>query len=199
LADLNGVQGVRRGVIRITDRNGGVADVDLRTATTVNEVLDAINSQSTARVRAGIELEHAKAALLPRARSIARAGEYGPATVQITSDDGLFTGIDREQPVWMSHGDSITRLPEGFRATAQTDSTPYAGLAAPQRRLYGIQFHPEVVHTPYGQHVLTTFLEEICGCARTWSPASIIEEQIEKIRRWIEKGALWPDGYECKK
>ena len=57
--------------------------------------------------------------------------EYGPATVQITQDDGLFAGIDREQPVWMSHGDSITRLPEGFHATAQTDSTPYAGLAAP--------------------------------------------------------------------
>ncbi len=57
--------------------------------------------------------------------------EYGPATVQITQDDGLFAGIDREQPVWMSHGDSITRLPEGFHATAQTDSTPYAGPRGP--------------------------------------------------------------------
>ena len=74
--------------------------------------------------------------------------EYGPATVQITRDDGLFGGIDREQPVWMSHGDSITRMPEGFHATAQTESTPYAGLDAPARNLYGIQFHPEVVHTP---------------------------------------------------
>ena len=70
--------------------------------------------------------------------------EYGPATVTVTDDDGLFTGLDREQPVWMSHGDSITRLPEGFRATAQTDSTPYAGLADKARGLYGIQFHPEV-------------------------------------------------------
>ena len=74
--------------------------------------------------------------------------EYGPASVTITDDDGLFTGIDRQQPVWMSHGDSITRLPDGFRATAQTDSSPFAGLAAPERNLYGIQFHPEVVHTP---------------------------------------------------
>ena len=81
--------------------------------------------------------------VLPAARR-----EYGPATVLITQDDGLFAGVDREQPVWMSHGDSITRLPEGFHATAQTDSTPYAGLAAPSRRLYGIQFHPEVVAHP---------------------------------------------------
>ena len=77
--------------------------------------------------------------------------EYGPATVQITRDDALFGGIDREQPVWMSHGDSITRLPEGFHSTAQTESTPFAGLDAPERNLYGIQFHPEVVHTPRGR------------------------------------------------
>ena len=89
--------------------------------------------------------------------------EYGPATVQITRDDGLFGGIDREQPVWMSHGDSITRLPEGFHATAQTDSTPYAGLDAPERNLYGIQFHPEVVHTPRGRDVLRNF---VTGIAR---------------------------------
>src|SRR3954464_4523604 len=67
--------------------------------------------------------------------------EYGPASVTITDGDGLFDGLDREQPVWMSHGDSITRLPAGFRATAQTDSTAFAGLQAPERNLYGIQFH----------------------------------------------------------
>ena len=74
-------------------------------------------------------------------------------------------GIDREQPVWMSHGDSITRLPEGFRATAQTDSTPFAGLADPARNLYGIQFHPEVVHTPRGRDVLRNFVVGIAGVA----------------------------------
>ena len=84
--------------------------------------------------------------------------EYGPANVSITTADGLFQGIDREQPVWMSHGDSITRLPEGFTGTAQTDSNPYAGLAAPERNLYGIQFHPEVVHTPRGRDVLRNFV-----------------------------------------
>ena len=91
--------------------------------------------------------------------------EYGPANVTITSDDGLFADIDRQQPVWMSHGDSITRLPDGFHATAQTDSTPYAGLAAPDRNLYGIQFHPEVVHTPRGRQVLRNFVEGIAGIA----------------------------------
>ena len=75
--------------------------------------------------------------------------EYGPATVTITADDRLFSGLERDQPVWMSHGDSITRLPEGFRSTAQTDSTPFAGLVDVSRNLYGIQFHPEVVHTPH--------------------------------------------------
>ena len=78
--------------------------------------------------------------------------EYGPANVTITAPDAtLFGGLERDQPVWMSHGDSITRLPEGFDSTAQTDSTPFAGLQAPDRNLYGIQFHPEVVHTPRGK------------------------------------------------
>src|SRR5207237_1211418 len=79
--------------------------------------------------------------------------DYGPASVTITSEDGLFKGIDREQPVWMSHGDSIVRPPDGFHPTAQTDSTPFAGLANPERRLYGIQFHPEVIHTPRGREI----------------------------------------------
>jgi GMP synthase (glutamine-hydrolysing) len=94
--------------------------------------------------------------------------EYGPANVTITEADGLFEGIEREQPVWMSHGDSITRLPVGFRATAQTDSTPFAGLADPSRNLYGIQFHPEVVHTPRGRDVLRNFVVGIAGAAPTW-------------------------------
>ena len=80
--------------------------------------------------------------------------EYGPATVSIAQGDRLFAGLAREQPVWMSHGDSITRLPAGFAATAQTDATPFAGLADPTRNLFGIQFHPEVVHTPRGRDVL---------------------------------------------
>jgi GMP synthase (glutamine-hydrolysing) len=115
--------------------------------------------------------------------------EYGPATVLITRDDGLFTGIDREQPVWMSHGDSITRLPDGFGSTAQTGSTPYAGLAAPERNLYGIQFHPEVVHTPRGRDVLRNFVTGIARIAPSWTPANFIETSVTEIRERVDKHA----------
>jgi GMP synthase (glutamine-hydrolysing) len=116
--------------------------------------------------------------------------EYGPASVQITADEeGLFAGIDREQPVWMSHGDSITRLPEGFQATAQTDSTPYAGLASPERNLYGIQFHPEVAHTPRGRDVLRNFVTRIAHIAPAWTPANFIETTVAEIRERVDRHA----------
>ncbi|HYX12103.1 MAG TPA: glutamine-hydrolyzing GMP synthase, partial [Candidatus Acidoferrum sp.] len=112
--------------------------------------------------------------------------EYGPANITLTGDDGLFAGLDREQPVWMSHGDSITRLPDGFRATAQSGSTPFAGLADPSRRLYGIQFHPEVVHTPHGRDVLNNFVLGIAGARPTWTPANFIDTTVSEIRRRID-------------
>ncbi len=115
--------------------------------------------------------------------------EYGPATVTIGTEDGLFAGLDASQPVWMSHGDSITRLPEGFRATAQTDSTPYAGLADPARRLYGIQFHPEVAHTPRGRDVLRNFIVEIAGARPSWTPANFIESTVAEIRARVDDHA----------
>ena len=125
---------------------------------------------------------------MARCSSAARR-EYGPATVQITRDDALFGGIDREQPVWMSHGDSITRMPEGFHATAQTESTPYAGLDAPQRNLYGIQFHPEVVHTPRGRAVLRNFVTGIAGIEPNWTPANFVESTVAEIRERVDKHA----------
>jgi GMP synthase (glutamine-hydrolysing) len=115
--------------------------------------------------------------------------EYGPATVTITADDGLFTGLDRDQPVWMSHGDTITRLPSGFRPTAETDSSPFAGLVDPDRHLYGIQFHPEVVHTPGGRDVLRNFVLGIAGAEPTWTPASFIEGTVAEIRRRVDDHA----------
>ena len=115
--------------------------------------------------------------------------EYGPASVTITADDGLFAGMEREQPVWMSHGDSITRLPEGFHATAQTDSTPYAGLAAPDRNLYGIQFHPEVVHTPRGRDILRNFVVGIAGVEPTWTPANFVDTTVAGIRERVDSHA----------
>ena len=115
--------------------------------------------------------------------------EYGPATVTIGSEDGLFTGLERTQPVWMSHGDSITALPEGFRATAQTDSTPFAGLADPARHLYGIQFHPEVAHTPHGRDVLRNFVVGVAGVAQSWTPASFIDSTVAEIRDRVDTHA----------
>jgi GMP synthase (glutamine-hydrolysing) len=115
--------------------------------------------------------------------------EYGPASVQLDTSDGLFHGLEREQPVWMSHGDSITRLPEGFVSTAQTDSTPFAGLEAPDRNLYGIQFHPEVVHTPRGKDVLRNFVEGIAGIEPSWTAANFIDTTVTGIRDRVDRHA----------
>jgi GMP synthase (glutamine-hydrolysing) len=115
--------------------------------------------------------------------------EYGPASVQLTPDQALFAGIERDQPVWMSHGDSITRLPEGFVSTAQTDSTPYAGLQAPDRNLYGIQIHPEVVHTPRGRDVLRNFVVGIAGVEPSWTAVNFIDTTVAGIRERVDRHA----------
>jgi len=114
--------------------------------------------------------------------------EYGPATVRLTDTGGLFEGIDGEQPVWMSHGDSIVRPPEGFRATAQTDSSPYAGLADPGRNLYGIQFHPEVVHTPIGRDVLRNFVVGIAGVRTNWTASNLVDTTVADVRERVGAG-----------
>jgi GMP synthase (glutamine-hydrolysing) len=114
--------------------------------------------------------------------------EYGPATVSLTDGQRLFAGIEREQPVWMSHGDSILRPPEGFHATAHTDSTPYAGLSDPGRNLYGIQFHPEVVHTPIGREVLRNFVVEIAGVRPNWTAANLVDTTVADVRERVGNG-----------
>ncbi|MEA2130300.1 MAG: hypothetical protein QOJ85_3191, partial [Solirubrobacteraceae bacterium] len=93
--------------------------------------------------------------------------------------------VAEEQSCWMSHRDTVYAPPEGATALAASTASPVAAFEDVERGIYGIQFHPEVVHTPYGQHVLTTFLEDICGCDRTWSAASIIDEQISRIRAQV--------------
>ena len=120
--------------------------------------------------------------------------EYGPASVTITDEDGLFRGLDRDQPVWMSHGDSITRLPEGFHATAQTDASPLAGFADPGRGLYAIQFHPEVGHTPRGREILRNFVIGIAGARPTWTPANFIESTVADIRARVDSHARATDS-----
>src|SRR5205085_6003094 len=97
-------------------------------------------------------------------------------------------GTPAEQSCWMSHRDTVFSPPSGFTPLASSTASPVAAFESAERGLYGIQFHPEVVHTPYGQQVLTNFLEDICGCERSWSPASVIEEQIERIRAQVGDG-----------
>jgi GMP synthase (glutamine-hydrolysing) len=114
--------------------------------------------------------------------------EYGPTAVQVSIDEGLFSGLDRDQPAWMSHGDTIVRPPDGFRPTAQTDATPYAGLVDPDRQLYGIQFHPEVAHTPRGRDILRNFVVGIAGARQEWTPASLVDTAVADIRERVGDG-----------
>ena len=113
----------------------------------------------------------------------AEAGEFGRTDLTVTGEGGaLLGGLPREQTCWMSHRDSVFEAPEGFEAVASTPGSPVAALESPSRGLYGIQFHPEVVHTPFGTEVLNRFLREVAGCEGTWSPASVVAEQVESIR-----------------
>ena len=92
-----------------------------------------------------------------------RAHEYGPALVAVSEKAGLFEGLNGELPVWMSHGDAVTQMPPGFRALASSGNSPFAAFTD-GNGIYGIQFHPEVVHTPSGREVLRNFLFRVCGC-----------------------------------
>ncbi|MCE3286940.1 MAG: synthase [Gaiellaceae bacterium] len=109
------------------------------------------------------------------------ASEFGKAALEATESD-LFQDLPPEQTVWMSHRDSVTAAPTGAEVTASSPSTPIAAFEDRARRLYGVQFHPEVVHTPHGQEILKNFLYEVAGTPPTWTPAAVIEEQVARIR-----------------
>ena len=94
--------------------------------------------------------------------------EYGAAQIEVTRENGLFAGQPREQEVWMSHGDRVERLPAGFATVARSRNSPCAAVADEARGLYGLQFHPEVVHTTHGFALLRNFVRSICGCAGDW-------------------------------
>ena len=100
----------------------------------------------------------------------------------------LLRGLPREQTCWMSHRDTVFEPPPGFTALASSTGSPVAAIQDTERQIYGIQFHPEVVHTPYGQEILTRFLTEVCGCEPNWSPASIVDEQVRRIREQVGDG-----------
>jgi GMP synthase (glutamine-hydrolysing) len=119
------------------------------------------------------------------------AREYGGTPLTALPERGvLFTGLPERQEVWMSHGDSVTAAPPGAVVTAGTDGSPVAAFEDPARRLVGVQFHPEVAHTPYGQRLLTRFLREVAGIAPDWTPAGIIEEQVASIRARVGDGQV---------
>ncbi len=118
----------------------------------------------------------------------AEVGEFGRSQLTVSDPGRLLAGTPREQTCWMSHRDTVFAPPAGFRALASSTASPVAAFESTERGVYGIQFHPEVVHTPYGQQVLTNFLEDVCGCERSWSASSVIEEQIERIRAQVGDG-----------
>ncbi|TXJ10125.1 MAG: glutamine-hydrolyzing GMP synthase [Acinetobacter sp.] len=114
--------------------------------------------------------------------------EFGYAEVDIQHRDGLISDLqDRENQlqVWMSHGDKVSRLPEGFRMTASTASCPFAAAADEARRFYGVQFHPEVTHTAKGAELLANFVHGICGCGNLWNSENIIDVRVEQLRQQI--------------
>jgi GMP synthase (glutamine-hydrolysing) len=121
----------------------------------------------------------------------AESGEFGRAELTLRDGGGkLLGGLPEEQSCWMSHRDSVFEPPPGFTALASTPASPVAACEAPERGLYGIQFHPEVVHTPYGTEVLTRFLREIAGCEEQWSAESVIAEQVAAIRAQVGEGRV---------
>jgi GMP synthase (glutamine-hydrolysing) len=118
----------------------------------------------------------------------AEVGEFGRSQLSVGVSGKLLAHTPEEQTCWMSHRDTVFSPPPGFTALASSTASPVAAFESIEREIYGIQFHPEVVHTPYGQQVLQNYLTDICRCDGSWSAASVIEEQVERIREQIGGG-----------
>ena len=111
--------------------------------------------------------------------------EYGPGKLRVDRRSDLFRGLPAELDVWNSHGDKITKLPEGFRALGRTENSPHAVIGDIKRRIYGLQFHPEVAHTPRGKVIVENFVHRICGCKSLWTMGSFIERTCAQIREEV--------------
>ncbi len=114
--------------------------------------------------------------------------EFGRATVEVVDESKIAAGVwspGNEEQVWMSHGDHVAELPDGFRVIAKSEGAPYAFIADTDRRFYAVQFHPEVVHTPHGAELYRNFTHNICGCSGDWTMAAFREEAVQKIREQV--------------
>lgn len=111
--------------------------------------------------------------------------EYGPGLLHLTGTSPLFHNLPEVLDIWNSHGDKITKLPKGFRTIGKTDNSPYAVVEQPKKKFYGLQFHPEVVHTPRGKDILANFVYQICGCKMDWTMGSFIDQTCEEIRQQV--------------
>jgi len=116
--------------------------------------------------------------------------QYGRTSARVKPDSALFAGLEEEQTVWMSHGDSVGRPPAGFRVIASTEETPSAGFEDADRPIYALQFHPEVRHTDHGSDILQNFLFRVCGARPDWTMASFRDEKVAEIRRRAPDGAV---------
>src|SRR5499426_2888481 len=119
--------------------------------------------------------------------------EFGRAEVEVTADSALFAGVWRKgerYPVWMSHGDRVTRLPDGFRVVGTSPNAPIAAIADEARKFYATQFHLEVVHTPHGAALLRNFVRKIAGCRGDWTMRAFRAEAVEKIRAQVGQGRV---------
>src|SRR5881275_1610373 len=120
----------------------------------------------------------------------AMVGELGRSHLHVREHGRLLAELPAEQSCWMSHRDTVYEAPPGFTALASSSESPVAALEDTERGLYGIQFHPEVVHTPYGTAILSRFLEDVCGCDMSWSAASVVDEQVARIREQVGDGRV---------
>jgi GMP synthase (glutamine-hydrolysing) len=117
--------------------------------------------------------------------------EYGATRLHVREQGVLLKDLPTDDTVWMSHGDAVTQQPEGFRTTAETDQIPVAAMEDRQRALYGVQFHPEVSHTPHGQAVMKRFLFDGCGLLPDWTPTNIIDDAVERIRSTVGSAPVY--------
>ncbi|MDR1245214.1 MAG: glutamine-hydrolyzing GMP synthase, partial [Endomicrobium sp.] len=124
--------------------------------------------------------EHLGGKVIPSKRR-----EFGVANVNVKCDSSLFKGLKSKETLWMSHGDSLSKIPKGFKITAKSENSPYAAIENISKNIYGVQFHPEVKHSINGKKILKNFIFNICGSKRDWTMKSYIVDEVKRIRQQV--------------